>query len=138
MAENLNRWIGTGNLTRDPELKEPREDLVIANMRLAVNSRVKSGGEWVDKPNYFDVVCFGGMARNVARYLSKGSPVAIDGRLDWREWEDGDGNRRQAVQIIADNVQFLEGGQRRDGDGSEPVAAAPTASAPLPDDDIPF
>jgi single-strand DNA-binding protein len=119
MAENLNRWIGTCNLTRDPEMKSPGE-----------------------KPNYFDVVCFGAMARNVGQYLKKGSACAIDGRLDWRDWTDNDGNKRQAVQIIADNVQFLDFGKQRDGDGgdtsSAPAQAAATAPSDPADDDIPF
>jgi single-strand DNA-binding protein len=142
MAENLNRWIGTCNLTRDPEMKSPREGLDIANLRVAVNSRVKnSDGSWGEKPNYFDVVCFGAMARNVGQYLKKGSACAIDGRLDWREWEDDNGNKRQAVQIIADNVQFLDFGKQRDGDTSAPEpapAAAATTASDAADDDIPF
>ena len=71
-------------------------------------------GEWVDKPNYFDVTVWGAQGENCAQYLSKGRPVAVDGRLEWREWEDKDGNKRQAVDIIADSVQFLgsrEGGE---------------------------
>jgi single-strand DNA-binding protein len=147
MAENLNRWIGTCNLTRDPEMKSPREGLDIANLRVAVNSRVKnSDGSWGEKPNYFDVVCFGAMARNVGQYLKKGSACAIDGRLDWRDWTDDNGNKRQAVQIIADNVQFLDFGKQRDGDGGgfdpardvSPEPAPAAASDPADDDDIPF
>lgn len=142
MAENVNRWIGTCNLTRDPEFKEPREGLQITNLRIAVNSRVKkSDGSWGDKPNYFDVVCFGAMARNVSQYLKKGSACAIDGRLDWREWEDNDGNKRQAVQIMADSIQFLDF-KGQDGDTSPsagPPPATATAAAPSnDDDDIPF
>jgi single-strand DNA-binding protein len=141
VAENVNRWIGTCNLTRDPEFKEPSEGLQIANLRVAVNSRVKRDGVWGEKPNYFDVVCFGAMARNVSQYLTKGSACAIDGRLDWREWEDKDGNKRQAVQIIADSVQFLDF-KGQDGDRSQspaPAAAATaTASSDAADDDIPF
>jgi single-strand DNA-binding protein len=142
VAENVNRWIGTCNLTRDPEFKEPREGLQIANLRVAVNSRVKqSDGTWGEKPNYFDVVCFGAMARNVSQYLKKGSACAIDGRLDWREWDDKEGNKRQAVQIMADNIQFLDfKGQDGDRSQSPPPAATTTATASSDpaDDDIPF
>ena len=77
---------------------------------MAVNSRRKDGqsGEWVDKPNYFDVTVWGAQGENCANYLSKGRPVAVEGRLDWREWEAKDGSgKRQAVQIVANSVQFL-------------------------------
>src|ERR1700744_2583291 len=87
-------------------------------MRVAVNSRRKNGqtGQWEDKPNYFNVVVFGAQADNCATYLSRGRPVAIEGRLDWRAWEAKEGGgKRQAVQIIANTVQFLGS---RDGGGS--------------------
>ena len=72
-------------------------------MRVAVNSRRKDqSGQWVDKPNFFDVVVFGAQGENCANYLSRGRPVAVEGRLDWREWEAKEGGgKRQAVQIIA-------------------------------------
>jgi single-strand DNA-binding protein len=78
-------------------------------MRVAVNSRRKDGetGQWVDKPNYFDVTVFGAQGENCAQYLAKGRPVAVEGRLNWREWEAQDGSKRHAVDIIADAVQFL-------------------------------
>ena len=64
----------------------------------------------MDKPNYFNVTVWGGQGENAARYLSKGRPVAVDGRLEWREWETQEGDKRQAVDIIADSVQFLNSG----------------------------
>jgi single-strand DNA-binding protein len=86
-------------------------------MRVAVNSRRKDqSGQWVDKPNFFDVVVFGAQGENCANYLSRGRPVAVEGRLDWREWEAKEGGgKRQAVQIIANSVQFLGS---RDGGGA--------------------
>jgi single-strand DNA-binding protein len=91
-------------------------------MRVAVNSRRKDqSGQWVDKPNYFDVVVFGAQGENCANYLSRGRPVAVEGRLDWREWEAKEGGgKRQAVQIIANSVQFLgsrDGGGAPNGNG---------------------
>ena len=79
-------------------------------------------GEWVDKPNYFDVTVWGAQGENCAQYLAKGRPVAVDGRLDWREWEDKEGNKRQSVDIIADSVQFL--GSREGGRERRPLHAA--------------
>jgi single-strand DNA-binding protein len=114
---NINTVVITGNLTRDPELRSTPSGTAVCKLRVAVNSRRKDGqtGEWVDKPNYFDVTVWGAQGENCAQYLSKGRPVAIDGRLDWREWEAQDGSKRQAVEIIANSVQFLGS---RDGSAS--------------------
>ena len=108
-ATNLNRVVITGNLTRDPELRNLPSGTAVCNLRVAVNTRRKDGqtGEWVDKPNYFDVTVWGAQGENCAQYLAKGRPVAVDGRLNWREWEDKEGAKRQTVDIIADSVQFL-------------------------------
>lgn len=110
---NINRVIITGNLTADPELRELQSGTSVCKLRVAVNTRRKQGAEWVDVPNYFDVTVWGAQGENAARYLEKGRPVAIDGRLEWREWETDDGQKRSAVQIVAESVQFLGGGQAR-------------------------
>ena len=139
-ATNINRVVLTGNLTRDPELRSTPSGMSVCSLRLACNTRRKNAtGEWEDKPNYFDVTVWGAQGENAARFLTKGRPVAIDGRLEWREW-DGDTGKRQAVAIIADAVQFL--GARTD----DSSAASPTTDpdpvgvgATAPDgDDIPF
>ena len=116
-ASNMNVVVITGNLTRDPELRTTGSGMAVCDMRVAVNSRRKdASGEWVDKPNYFDVTVFGAQGENCSTYLSKGRPVAVEGRLDWREWEAKDGSgKRQAVSIIANSVQFLGG---RDDSGA--------------------
>ena len=117
-ATNINVVAITGNLTRDPELRSTPGGTSVCKLRVAVNSRRKDGqtGEWIDKPNYFDVTVWGAQGENCANYLSKGRPVAVEGRLDWREWESQDGGKRQAVEIIANSVQFL--GSRDQGVGS--------------------
>jgi single-strand DNA-binding protein len=116
-ATNINRVVMTGNLTADPELRSLPSGTSVCKLRIACNTRRKnqSTGEWEDKPNYFDVTVWGAQGENAARYLSKGRPVAIDGRLEWREWEAQDGTKRQATDIIADSVQFL--GSRDEGSG---------------------
>jgi single-strand DNA-binding protein len=118
-ASNVNVVVITGNLTRDPELRHTGGGTAVCDLRVAVNSRRKDqSGQWVDKPNFFDVTVWGAQGENCANYLSKGRPVAIEGRLDWREWEAKDGSgKRQAVQIIANTVQFLGS---RDGSGGAP------------------
>lgn len=125
-ASNINRVILTGNLTRDPELRHLQSGTAVCKLRLAVNSRRKDNtGQWVDKPNYFDVTVWGAQGENCKNYLSRGRPVAVDGRLDWREWEDKDGNKRQSVEVIADTVQFLGS---RDGGGGQGAPAAAGAA----------
>ena len=156
-ATNINRVVLTGNLTRDPELRALSSGTSVCSLRIASNTRRKgANGEWEDKPNYFDVTVWGAQGENCARYLSKGRPIAVDGRLEWREWQDKDsGAKRQAVDIIADSVQFLGGRDDAGGGGNggftprsdvpadtSDFATAPTGgggggSAPA-DDDIPF
>jgi len=116
-ASNVNVVVITGNLTKDPDLRHTGGGTAVCELRVAVNSRRKDGqtGEWVDKPNYFDVKVWGAQGENCATYLSKGRPIAVEGRLDWREWEAKDGSgKRQKVEIIANSVQFLGS---RDGSG---------------------
>ena len=147
MAASINRVVLVGNLTRDPELRHTPSGTPVCSLRLAVNTRRKDeSGQWTDKPNYFDITVWGQQGENCAQYLSKGRPVAIDGRLEWREWEAQDGAKRQAVEVVAESVQFLGG--RQDGESSY-VPAGATAStggagggddfptSPT-DDDIPF
>src|SRR3954464_14708130 len=115
-ATNINRVVLTGNLTRDPELRSTPSGTSVCSLRIACNTRRKdASGEWVDKPNYFDVTVWGAQGENCATYLSKGRPVAGARRLDWREWETQDGNKRQSSEILAESVQFLGS---RDGSGA--------------------
>jgi len=152
-ATNINVVCVTGNLTKDPELRTLNSGTSVCELRIAVNSRRKDqSGNWVDKPNYFDVTVWGAQGENCATYLSKGRPVAIEGRLDWREWETPEGQKRQAVQIVANSVQFL--GSRDSGGGESNGARfqaqsdvpadtsdfdnSPPAAVGASDDDIPF
>ena len=97
-ATNINRVVLTGNLTADPELRSLPSGTSVCKLRIACNTRRKgSSGEWEDKPNYFNVTVWGAQGENAARYLSKGRPVAIDGRLEWREWETQEGAKRQDI-----------------------------------------
>ena len=135
-ASNVNVVVITGNLTQDPELRHLGSGTAVCEMRVAVNSRRKEGNEWVDKPNYFNVVVWGAQGENCAQYLSKGRPVAVEGRLDWREWEAKDGSgKRQAVQIVANTVQFL--GSRDGGSGGGGNANGGDGFAPPPQSDVP-
>ena len=144
---SINRVVLVGNLTKDPELRHTPSGTAVCNLRLAVNTRRKDEtGQWVDKPNYFDITVWGNQGERCAQYLAKGRPVGVDGRLEWREWETPEGNKRQAVEVVADSVQFL-GGRDGDGGGSSsggyiPADAPATPAGDFPssptDDDIPF
>lgn len=145
-TQNINVVVLTGNLTKDPELRSLPSGVSVCQLRIASNTRRKDGqsGEWIDKPNYFDVTVWGKQAEIAAQYLARGRSVAVDGRLEWREWTDQQGNKRQNVAVVANSLQFL-GGPRDEnaapasgGGAAAPApAAAPAARVPL-DDDIPF
>lgn len=152
---NINRVVLTGNLTRDPEMRSTGGGLTVCKLGIAVNTRRKNGstGEWEEKPNYFRVTVFGAQAQTCEQYLRKGRAVAIDGRLEWSQWEK-DGQKRESVDIIADTVQFLGGRDDAgggNGNGFSSGASATESDVPIDtgdfetapvgagaDDDIPF
>jgi single-strand DNA-binding protein len=132
---NVNRVVLTGNLTADPEIRQLRSGNSLCRLRIASNTRRRQAdGSWGEKPNYFDVVVWGAQGEAAQRLLSKGSPVAVDGRLEWSEWTAESGEKRQAVEIVAENLQFLArgGGDRREQPSNEPEAGDWDA------DDVPF
>jgi single-strand DNA-binding protein len=146
-ASNVNVVVVTGNLTRDPELRHTGGGTAVCELRVAVNSRRKdASGQWVDKPNFFDVTVWGAQGENCATYLAKGRPVAVEGRLDWREWEAKDGSgKRQSVSIVANSVQFLGsrdgsggqgGGGASDGNGGGGGGFTPRSDVPVDDSDF--
>jgi single-strand DNA-binding protein len=143
-VDNVNVTIITGNLTRDPELRYLSSGTAICEMRIAVNGSRRVGEEWVDKPNFFNVTAFAKTAENASRYLHKGSKLLVEGRLDWSEWTaKDDGGKRQAVKIIAEKIQYLDGVNRseeREDGSAEPAEAREPAgvAAGGAEDDIPF
>ena len=108
----------------------------MCTLRIACNGRRKNNetGQWEDQPNYFDVTVWGQQGENCARYLAKGRGVAVDGRLRWREWTTPEGQKRQAVDIIAESVQFLGG---RD-DAGAPTGNGFSSSVRAAESDIPI
>jgi single-strand DNA-binding protein len=150
---NINRVVLTGNLTRDPELMATGNGVTVCKLGIAVNTRRKnsSTGDWEEKPNFFRVTVFGKQAENCHSFLKKGRPVAIDGRLEWSQYER-EGQKRESIDIIADSVQFL-GGREDAGNGNGfsssvratesdvPIDTGDFETAPVAagaDDDIPF
>lgn len=126
---SINRVTLSGNLTRDPEVRMAGSTPV-CEFGLAVNERKKDqSGEWVDVPNFFDVVMWGARGESVAKYLSKGDKVMIAGRLRWRQWES-DGQKRSKVEVVAEDIEFgSKAGQKND---------SPTTNAEVFGSEIPF
>ncbi len=139
---SINRVIISGNLTRDPELRQTASGLPVLGFGVAVNDRRKNQqtGEWEDYPNFVDCTMFGTRAESVAKFLSKGSKVAIEGKLRWSQWER-DGQKRSKIEVIIDELEFMSS---RDGASNGSAAtysappAAPAVNASVYDEDIPF
>src|SRR3954454_4535675 len=148
---NINRVVLTGNLTRDPELRTLPSGTSVCSLRIASNTRRRDErAQWGEKANFFDVTVWGAQGEACARFLSKGRPVAIDGRLEWREYETrstdaGGSEKRQVVEVVAEHVQFLAD-QMSESESQSPHGDAHRSSladrsapkAPISDDDIPF
>ncbi len=116
---DINRVVLVGRLTRDPQLRALPSGAKVCGLRIACNGVRRDGDVYKERPHYFDVHVFGARGESVERNLRKSSRVALAGRLDWREWETTDGNKRQAVSIVADSVQFLDTPGGPKGDGQE-------------------
>jgi single-strand DNA-binding protein len=118
---SINRVVLVGRLTRDPELRGLPSGSSVCSIRVACNSSRRDGdGGYTEKPNFFDVSVFGASAESVSQYMRKGSRVAVDGRLEWREWETADQQKRQAVSVVADTLQFLDSPAERSETGQQP------------------
>jgi len=136
---SINRVTITGNLTRDPELKATAGGMSVLKLGVAVNDRRKNqqSGEWEEFPNFIDVTVFGARGEALAKFLSKGAKVAIEGKLRWSQWENPQGEKRSKLEVIADEVEFMSSRDSGSGSYTPPVSAASGGSA---DDgeEIPF
>lgn len=146
---SINRVNITGNLTRDPELRATAGGTQMLAFGVAVNDRRKNPqtGEWEDVPNFVDCIVFGSRAEAVSRFISKGSKVAIEGKLRYSSWETKEGQRRSKLEVIVDEIDFLSRqGQQVTSPAAEAAKVADTPAygtprAPEPefyDADIPF
>lgn len=128
---SINSVCISGFLTRDPDLRMTAGGTPVLSLGIAVNDRRKNQqtGEWEDYPNFVDAVLFGARAEAVSRYLSKGSKVAIEGKLRYSSWER-DGQRRSKLEVIVDEIEFMSLGQQA------PVQAPPASD--ISEEDIPF
>ena len=158
---SINRVIISGNLTRDPELRQTQSGMPVLGLGVAVHDRRKNQttGEWEDYPNFIDCTMFGSRAEALSRYLSKGTKVAIEGKLRWSQWER-DGQKRSKIEVIVDELEFMSSRNSGQDQGHAaygapaaaygampaapayaapaPAQAAPAVDASIYDEDIPF
>lgn len=137
----INRVCISGNLTRDPELRSTAGGTSVMGFGVAVNERRKNAqtGEWEDYPNFVDCTLFGKRAEALEQYLSKGTKVAVEGRLRYSSWEK-DGQKRSKLGVIVEEVELMS---RRDGEQHQSYAQqgyqqAPQVQEACYDEDIPF
>lgn len=146
---SINRVNISGNLTHDPELRATAGGTQILAFGVAVNDRRRNQqtGEWEDVPNFVDCIVFGSRAEAVSRFITKGSKVAIEGKLRYSAWENNEGQRRSKLEVIVDEIEFMSRqGQQVTSPAAEaakvadtPAYAAPRAPEPeMYDEDIPF
>ncbi|MBC7352080.1 MAG: single-stranded DNA-binding protein [Thermogutta sp.] len=147
---SFNRVILVGNLTRDPEVRYTPSGTAVCDIGIAVNERRKSStGEWIEEVVYVDVTLWGRTAEVAGEYLTKGSPVLIEGRLRLDTWEK-EGEKRSKLRVVADRMQMLggRGAGNNVGTGGRAAAAGPGSGTPAPnvapvedfppEDDVPF
>ena len=138
---SINRVVISGNRTRDPDLRSTASGMPVLGFGVAVNDRRKNQqtGEWEDYPNFIDCTMFGARAQSVSRFLSKGSKVAIEGKLRWSQWETNEGQKRSKIEIIVDEIEFMSSisnGAQVPATASAPAVDPMTST--LYDDDIAF
>lgn len=133
---SINKVILMGNLTRDPELRYTPSGTAVANFGMAMNRKYGSGDDQKEDVCFVDVVAFGKTGELAEEYLSKGRLVAIDGRLQFRQWEGQDGGKRSKLEVVCERLHFLPNGERNGGGGGR--RGGRDDAPPLDDDDIPF
>lgn len=139
---NFNKVILMGNLTRDVELRTTQGGTSIAKLGMAINRKWSSqGGEQKESTCFVDMTAFGKQAELLSQYVGKGSPLFVEGRLEFSTWESQDGGKKSKLEVIIENFQFVggaksagggggdEGGQRRGGAGSGPARRNNNANA---------
>ena len=128
---SINKVVISGNLTRDAELRQTASGLPVLGLGVAVNDRRRNqaSGAWEDYTNFIDCTMFGTRAEGIAPYLTKGTKVAIEGKLRWSQWER-DGQKRSKIEVIVDEIEFLTS---RDSGFSQSSSPAPSQASRIPD-----
>jgi len=130
----MNKVIISGNLGQKPEVRKANSGNSVGNFSVATNQRVKKGDEWVDNTEWHRIVVFGKTAENCERFLDKGSKVIVEGRIQYRSYEDKEGNQRKATEIVANNVEFMT----KPENGASQQQSRPAPASNYNDQEIPF
>lgn len=148
MAKGFNKVILMGNLTRDVEMRTTPSGQSVANFSLAVSRSWKGqDGQQQEQTSFINCVAWGKPGEIIAQYVSKGNPLLVSGRLDQRSYDDKDGNKRQAVEVVVEDFNFIGGGGRDGGQAattslsagnSSTKPAAPADDTPIDLSEIPF
>ena len=134
---SINKVIISGNLSRDPEVRQTQSGVIVMSFTVAVNERVKRGDNWEDSPSFIDCTMFGTRAEKLAQYLAKGKKVAIEGKLRQSTWQTQDGSKRSKIEVIVDDVEFMSTGQRQQ-DAQPTLQEAQEFAQSMYDEEIPF
>ena len=141
---SLNKVFLIGNLTADPELRYTPNQVPVTDLKIAVNRYFGKESERKNEVTYVDVVVWSHLAENCTKYLEKGRPVMVEGRLQLDTWEDKQGEKRSRLRVVAENIQFLGGKQREGGESKQAKVKEPESAGEdipaesLNEDDIPF
>ena len=135
---NFNKVFLMGNLTRDPELRYTASGSPVASLGLAVNRKYRHGEEWKEETCFVDITVWGKLGETCSEYLSKGRPVFVEGRLNFRSWQTEDGQKRSKLEVVASNVQFLGRAGDNRGETLHNEGTAATQGEETPIDDVPF
>lgn len=139
MPGNVNKVFLMGNLTRDIEMRSMPTGASVGKFSLAVNERWKDrDGSWQERANFIDCEIFGNRAEAMSKYLSKGSPVFLEGKLRLDQWQDQQGNNRSKLKVVVDDFQFVGSGEGRGGGGGSSRPSGVREPDPVNDDQIPF
>ncbi len=143
MASDLNKAILIGRLTRDPELRYTQSGTSVCSFSIANNRTYVAGGEKKEQVSFFNCVAWAKTGEVIAEYCKKGQRIGIEGRLQQRSWDDQEGKKRQVVEIVVDNFQFLSapGGSSKEAPTDVPSSShepSPNTDNPFSDEDIPF
>jgi single-strand DNA-binding protein len=151
MAKGVNKVFLLGNVGKDPEIRATAGGMTVANFTLATADRARDAqGNWVDKPEWHNLVCFDKLAETAKNYVKKGSSLFVEGKITNRSWEDKEGQKKYRTEIIVNDFTFVGSKAAGEGGGSysksssapytasAPAAASDFADQGITDDDIPF